>query len=193
MSTTCTSTGAPELFEVLCGTPRCRAFRTTGMAHECRPHLPSANTKRVLPWMWFWRVRISSPRLFTLLAVAELITSCVIFVELLLYASVAAAVGFLVAFSVVFTAPMLYVAPIAEFSLRLREGLSYVMGKAAQAQAQWVNARNLEYAKHVFYEHSVTARFKLVVLNDGTSLVSRKRKGQRFSGMFVEVDAGQRW
>lgn len=162
------SSGAPELFEVICGSPRARTFKSTGIEFECRPHLPSGSKSRVLPWMWFWRLRFSASRVLYGLAVLELIASVIIFIELVLWAGVTGAIVFIIVFNLFVTAPMVYAGRMANWNFRLREGVCWCLGKSAQARAQWAYAPSQEDAKQVFFEWKVSRGFKLVVLNDGT-------------------------
>lgn len=159
---------APHMFEVVHGTPKCRNLNQTGSSYRSRPHLPLSPRQGSIPWSWApFQTKVKAPRLLYFSSGVAFTGSWLAYAAVLQY-SLVGAIAILAFINVLLTAPMLYLAYVINFNFKLREGICWCLGKAAQAKSQWAHAKFKEYAKHVFFEWRVTHHVKLVVLNDGT-------------------------
>ena len=138
-----------------------------GISFEPIPHLPLPPVQGELPWFWFpWRLRLLSPLTVRVVAGLCAFASVVLFTSL--YAvNAAGAWAALVLLNLLFTLPLCYVTHVMLWNFRLREGICYTLGKAAQAREAFKS--DPRQPKHVYFAWKVAHGFRLVVLNDGTS------------------------
>ena len=166
----------PDMFEVVYGSPRVRTLRQTWAPYETRPHLPLGPVQGTLNWYFLpFKLHLRVQRLLRCLAVFISGSSILGFAALVPRTGLGATALLLLVHAFV-VAPILYIAHLVLFNYRLREGVCWCLGKAAQAKQQWqelpITAKpSRTMAKHVFFMWNVTKRFQLVVLNDGTQEV----------------------
>lgn len=174
----------PDMFEVIYGSPRVRSLRQTCASYETRPHLPLGPVQGTLHW-YFTPFKLHLRVQRALRAVAVLFSAgAVLGFAALVPRTGVGATALLLLVHLFVVSPILYLAHLVLFNYRLREGVCWCLGKAAQAKQQWQElpiaskpgstsstSVTRTMAKQVFFIWNVTKRFQLVVLNDGTQEV----------------------
>ena len=175
------------LHEVVYGKPQCRKWHQVGTSFEPIPHIPLPPVQSELPWFWFpYRFRLRSSLTIQAVACACVFASVLLFVSLY-RVNLGAAIASLILLNVLFSIPLFYVSHVMNWNFRLREGICYVLGKAAQAREAFKT--HPRQPKHRYFAWPISHGIQLTVLNDGTTELWNTSGGEL--GQSVNVALGQ--